>query len=183
MYLNYLVENQKLITTSFDYQKLIHEKDFVVYDNIKSKHIVFAEGFGLQQNPFFNYLSLDGTKGELLIIKAENLNLDMIINASIFILPMGNNLYKIGATYNWNDKTNETTDEGKNELLEKLKTLINCDFEIIEHLAGVRPTVKDRKPLLGNHHLFPNYYVLNGLGTRGVMLAPWLANMLFEFVL
>ncbi len=129
---------------------------------------------------FFNHLPLDGTKGDLLLIKAPKLSFNVIINSSVFILPIGNHYFKVGATYNWQDKTSTPTEEGKQELIEKLKEIINCDFEIIEHLAGVRPTVRDRRPLLGTHSKHKNVHILNGLGTRGVMLAPYLAKALFE---
>ena len=61
-----------------------------------------------------------------------------------------------------------------------MKELIQCDFEVIEHYAGVRPTVKDRRPLVGTHPLHNTIHVLNGLGTRGVMLAPAMATSLFN---
>jgi len=125
---------------------------------------------------------LDGTKGELLIIKAPNLDLDVVIKSSVFILPIGNDLYKVGATYDWKDKTNVPTEDGKQELIEKLSELISCDFEIVKHFAGVRPTVKDRRPLVGTHPAHPQLHVLNGLGTRGVMLGPYLANQLFQHI-
>jgi glycine/D-amino acid oxidase-like deaminating enzyme len=143
---------------------------------------LFAEGYGLHSNPFFNYLPLDGTKGELFIIKAPNLDLNVIVNTSIFIIPLGNNLFKIGATYHWDDKTNQPTENGKNELIAKLNEIITCDYEIIEHSAGVRPTVKDRRPLLGTHPKHKNLHILNGLGTRGVMLAPSMAFDLYHFI-
>lgn len=165
---------------TFDYSQLIPNSEYVEYKNIKAKNIIFAEGFGLLLNPFFSMLPLDGTKGELLLIKAPNLNLDVIIKSSIFIIPLGNDLYKVGATYNWEDKTNVPTEAAKKELVDNLSELINCDFEIIEHYAGVRPTVKDRRPLVGSHPIHKNIHVLNGLGTRGVMLAPAMALALFN---
>ena len=168
---------------TFDYNAIKFLEDGIQYKNIKAKHIVFAEGFGLHANPYFNNLPLDGTKGELLIIKAPNLKLDAVVKSSVFILPIGNDLYKVGATYDWTDKTNTPTEEGKQELVEKLSELISCDFEVIQHFAGVRPTVKDRRPLVGTHIIHPQLHVLNGLGTRGVMLGPYLANQLFQYIL
>lgn len=167
---------------TFDYNAIKFLEDGIKYKNIKAKHIVFAEGFGLHANPYFNNLPLDGTKGELLIIKAPNLKLDAVVKSSVFILPIGNDLYKVGATYDWTDKTNTPTEEGKQELVEKLSELISCDFEVIQHFAGVRPTVKDRRPLVGTHIIHPQLHVLNGLGTRGVMLGPYLANQLFQYI-
>jgi glycine oxidase len=181
-YQQFLTDQNLMVTTTFYYSKLLVFDDGVCYGEHKARHIVFAEGFGMHSNPFFNYLPLDGTKGELFIIKAPHLDLDVIINTSVFILPLGNQLYKVGATYNWEDKTQTPTEAGKQELLERLKEIISCDFEIIEHVAGVRPTVNDRRPLLGTHPVHNNLHVLNGLGTRGVMLAPSMALDLFQFI-
>ncbi|HQK41306.1 MAG TPA: FAD-dependent oxidoreductase [Flavobacterium alvei] len=179
-YKEYLIENNWFLEESFDYSLLQEGGNSIQYKEISARNIVFAEGFGMHANPYFKDLPLDGTKGELFIIKAAALDLDVIINTSVFILPLGNDLYKVGATYNWADKTDVPTEEGKTELIEKIKEILNCDFEIVEHLAGVRPTVKDRRPLVGTHSKHNSIHILNGLGTRGVMLGPALAKALFE---
>ena len=179
-YIQFLIANDLFLEETFDYDALIIQEDSVQYKDIQAKQIIFAEGFGLHANPFFNHLPLDGTKGELFIIKAPQLNLDVIINTSVFILPLGNDLFKVGATYNWKDKTSEPTLEGKTELLQRLNEILACAFEIVEHFAGVRPTVRDRKPLIGTHPIHHRIHLLNGLGTRGVMLGPAMAKVLYE---
>ena len=181
-YKEYLQENNLLLEEFFDSIYIEFFDYGIQYKNIQARHIIFAEGFGLHKNPFFNYLPLDGTKGELFIIKAPDLNLDVIVNTSVFILPLGNNLFKVGATYNWQDKTDSPTEEGKQELLERIREIITCDFEIVEHFGGVRPTVKDRRPLIGTHHDRKSLHILNGLGTRGVMLGPAMAKALFDSI-
>jgi glycine oxidase len=179
-YSGYLKAQNLLVEEAFDYSKIKFFANGLKYSTIEAKQIVFCEGFGLHSNPFFNDLPLDGTKGELLIIKAPKLKLEVIVKSNIFLLPIGNDLYKVGATYNWQDKTNEPTAEGKSELLANLEDLISCDYEVVHHFAGVRPTVKDRRPLVGTHHKHKQLHILNGLGTRGVMLGPFLAKQLFE---
>ncbi len=181
-YSKFLVKANLLFSERIDYSLFEFKSDYIVYKNIKTKHVVFAEGFGMHSNPFFANLPLDGTKGELLLIHSPNLNIQSIINSSIFIIPVGNDYYKVGATYDWKDKSNFITKEAKNELLNKLDELINCNYEVVDHFAGVRPTVKDRRPLVGTHPDYKNIHILNGLGTRGVMLGPFLANQLFEFI-
>lgn len=176
----YLRDNHQLRNEIFCHEKLNIHLDYVVYNGIKAKHIIFAEGYSMSSNPFFSDLPLDGAKGELLLIKAPYLKLDVIVNTSIFILPLGNDIFKVGSTYNWTDKTNAPTPEGKQDLLDKLKEILSCDFEVISHYAGVRPTVKDRKPLVGTHSVYKRIHVLNGLGTRGVMLGPAMAKELFD---
>ena len=69
-----------------------------------------------------------------------------------------------------------------NGFFQKLETLSDCPFEIVHHGAQIRPTVSDRRPLLGNHPLHNNLYVFNGLGTRGVLMAPLLSSWLYEFI-
>lgn len=181
-YRQYLMQQGAYRKESFDYSQFVYGDEGVSYKDIKAKRIVFAEGFGMLQNPFFKALPLDGTKGELMIVKIPNLKCDFMLKAGIFLIPIGDDKYKLGATYNWDDKTDLPTKEGEAELLEGLKSFINLDFEIIEHIAGIRPTVKDRRPLLGRSLESDRILVLNGLGTRGVLLAPYLAEQLYNYI-
>ena len=180
IYHQFLFAKGLLVFETFAYDEMEVCSEEIVYQGQSFKKVIFAEGFGLHSNPYFSKLPLDGTKGELLIIKAPDLDLNVILKSSVFILPLGNHLFKVGATYNWDDKTPTPTAEGKKELLEKLHDLVHCDFEVVEHLAGVRPTVKDRRPMIGTHPKYTNLHILNGLGTRGVMLAPAMAKDLYE---
>lgn len=181
-YREYLIQNDLFEESSFEYETLEVLPEHIRYKDIEARHIVFAEGFGMHGNPYFKDLPLDGTKGELFIIKAPELVLDVILNTSVFILPLGNDLFKVGATYNWKDKTDLPTEEGKLELIDRIREIISCDFEIMEHFAGVRPTVKDRRPLVGTHSVHRPLHILNGLGTRGVMLGPAMAKALFDSI-
>ena len=181
-YHSYLQDKGCFFRTPFNPQELVVSDDGVAYQDLRAHHVVFAEGFGLKSNPYFNHLPLNGTKGEVLLIRAPKLNLDAIIKGNVFVLPMGSDLYKVGATYNWEDKTTEATPAARQELIEKLTELISCDYEIVDQQAGIRPTVKDRKPLLGTHAQYNRLHLLNGLGTRGVMLGPYCAQILFEHI-
>lgn len=179
-YRSYLISNEKVRKESFIYDALISNKNSVQYKDIEASKIVFCEGFGLQKNPFFNYLPMQEAKGELLIIHAPNLKVDFLIKAAVFVMPIGNDLYKVGATFNWKDKTIAPSKEGKQELIDKLESFITSSYTIIDHIAGIRPTTKDRRPLVGLHPNNKNMAILNGLGTRGVMIAPTAAKELFN---
>jgi glycine/D-amino acid oxidase-like deaminating enzyme len=181
-YRKWLAENGMLCLETIDYGRLNLQQDFIRYKEYRARHIVFADGFGIRNNPFFNYLPLAGTKGELLIIRAPELKLDKIVKTDIFILPAGNDRYRVGATYNWDDKTENPTPEARRELETKLRETIDCGYEVIGHQAAIRPTVKDRKALIGTHPEFSRIHLLNGLGTRGVMLAPSMAEMLIGHI-
>lgn len=181
-YKKQLKDNQLFSTELFEYNSIINNKNSVTYKDIEAKHIVFAEGYGLKENPFFNNLPLDGLKGEYITVKAPDLNLTKIIKSSIFIIPLGNDLYRIGATFEKVEKTNTITESRKLELVEKLAKITSAKFDVVNHTAGIRPTVIDHKPLVGQHKTHKNYYVLNGLGARGVMIAPYVAKALFNLI-
>ncbi len=181
-YKAFLTDKNWFFNTKFQYNKLQIATNKLNYEDIEAQYIVFSEGFGVKQNPFFKHLPLNGTKGEVLTIKAPDLKLDFGIKSSVFLVPIGNDKYYVGATYNWKDKTHLTTEEGKNELVAKLRTFMTCDFNIINQRAGIRPTVKDRRPLVGRHADYKNLYILNGLGTRGVMIAPYVADKLYKYI-
>lgn len=179
-YRTYLKNENCLIEEAFEYGNINVTNSDVNYKSFIASNIVFCEGFGVVKNPYFKDLPLNVAKGEIIIIKAPQLKMDFILKSSVFITPLENDLYIVGATYNWEDQTNSITNDGKEELVNKLTKIINCDFEVVNQLAGIRPTVKDRRPLVGQHENYKNLYVLNGLGTRGVMLAPYLAEQLFN---
>ncbi len=179
-YSDYLLGNNSLLRETFDHGSLGMVDGLMEYKSVKARNIVFAEGYGLKNNPYFNYLPLNGNKGELLTIKAPGLGEHRIVKSSVFIIPLGDDLYRVGATYNPRDKSNLPTGEAKQELLDKLNTFLECDYEVVDHVAGIRPTVVDRKPLAGRHPIYGSMHVLNGLGSRGVMIGPWAAQLLFD---
>ncbi len=181
-YRNDLKQKGLLIEETFRHQNIITWDSHIEYQGVHADKIVFCEGNGIKNNPFFNKLPLKGTKGELITIHAPELKMNCIIKAAIFILPLGNDHFKVGATFNWSDKTNTPTREGRQELEDKLKEVLTCNYEVVDHEAGIRPTTGDRRPLLGVHKENERLAVFNGLGTRGVMIAPLMAQKLYQFL-
>ncbi|MCI2229149.1 FAD-binding oxidoreductase [Polaribacter sp. MSW13] len=179
-YREFLNNERNIRFEKFMYQEIEFKEGSIKYKDTEANKIVFCEGFGIKQNPFFNYLPLNEAKGELLTIHAPELNIDFLLKSTLFILPLGNNYYKVGATFNWTDKTSNPSEEGKQELVEKLAKTINVPYAIIDQTAGIRPTVTGRRPLVGVHPIYKELVVLNGLGTRGVMIAPTVAKNLFN---
>lgn len=178
-------KNECLLQQKFEYGDLSISEQSVSYQNIDAQKIIFCEGHQTTNNPYFNWLPFKLTKGELLTIELKGnqmIPLDKVINKGVFILPVGNNKYKVGATYEWTDLTIHPTEKGKSELIDKLKKVIHVPFDIIDHQAGIRPTVFDRRPLIGLHPKHPALGIFNGMGTKGVMLAPYFAKQFSSFL-
>ena len=169
-----------LVDAYFDNTDMKIEEDGVVWNNVIAKRVIFCEGIKAMDNPWFGDLPFTHAKGEILTIKSPELNIDYIQSKGIFILPLGDDTYRVGATYDWSDVTDTPTQKGRDELIKKLETLIDTDYSVINHLAGIRPTVKDRRPLIGIHPTFPQIGIFNGLGTKGVSLGPYFAHHFVE---
>ena len=185
-YKEYLQKNNKLRQEVFNYNLLQDFDEEISYQDIISNRIVFSEGASVRHNPFFPPPPISGSKhllipnkGEYIIVKAQELNLKSMLKSSLFIIPLGDNLYKVGATYSREDFSINTTQNAREELSLKLSKIINCNFEVVDQVAGTRPTTKDRRPFLGTLNESKNRIFYNGLGTRGITSASSLANKLY----
>ncbi|MBU2525651.1 MAG: FAD-binding oxidoreductase [Bacteroidetes bacterium] len=181
-YKSYLLQQHKIQTATFDYTALKCKNQKVIYKDTVYKRIVFAEGMQLTNNPYFNYLPLIPNKGQLVEFESKKLCLKHILKGPVFIIPLENDSYLCGSTYERTFENELPTKEGFEDLMEKLNTMVDTDIKVLRHYAGIRPTVKDRRPLVGKHPVFSQLYVLNGMGTRGVLLAPSMANALFQHI-
>lgn len=179
-YKNFLCKNSLLKEEHLDTSLLQFGPDTVIYKNLKAQKIIFCEGTAMVKNTLFHTLPLTPVKGELLDIRAERIPQDRIFQAGIFILPREKDIYTIGATYDRTHLDCEPTEAGKKILLEQLNNFLKVPYEVVAHRAGIRPSVRDRRPLIGPHPDFPNAYIFNGLGTKGVSLAPLLAVQLAD---
>ncbi|AUC79101.1 FAD-binding oxidoreductase [Nonlabens sp. MB-3u-79] len=180
--IDYLQSISSYRSEDFDFMELRHYVDHVVYKESIADRIIFAEGFQMLSNPFFNNLPLEGNKGEVFTIKVPDLQLDYIIKSSVFLMPFTDDLFWVGATYNRDDVTDAPTLEAKEFLTSRLERFLKLPYEIVEHKYGIRPTTKDRRPFVGAHKEFKNYMVFNGMGSRAVLMAPWAAQQLFDSI-
>ena len=175
----WLKEKGLLIEANLDYEKIKLETGNVfVNDLIEAKTIVFCEGPGGLNNPWFKDYGLSANKGEVLEIMAPGLVEKFILRDEIFLLPLGQGRFRAGATYNHQSLDHEPTGQGLLELSEKLDRMLEVPYEVVDHWAGVRPVSRDRSPILGFHPLHPQLAIFNGLGSKGVLQAPWCAEQL-----
>lgn len=176
-------ESVSCLSETFDFQQLRIEQSSVCYQNMMAEKIIFCEGHLATKNPFFNFVPFRPVKGELLDVRLKGFHGSELINKDIFMLPVENEVFRIGSTYDWSDLTEKTTLNGQQYLLAKLQQIVDLPVEIVAHKAGIRPAVADRRPVVGLHPVYPQLAILNGLGARGVMLAPYFGAYLVEVLL
>lgn len=167
-----------ILPERFDIKSLKLTGEGVAYKGITAGKLIFCEGYQVVNNPYFKWLPLQPTKGEVLEVQMHNFNPERIYNKAVYVVPVGSGRFKVGATYNWRQPDEELTTQGKEELSERFKQVTSQEFNVINHEAGIRPAVRDRKPLVGQHPDYEQLIVFNGMGSKGVLMAPFLAQQL-----
>ena len=180
-YAEYLQKDGLLFSEVFDYSLLKETEQGVNYNSISARKIIFSEGASIIANPFFQKDLLIPIKGEYIIIEALELKMIEILKGTTFMIPLGNDRYKVGATLDRIDVSRGITEEARVKLILDVSKMIRCPFKVVDQVAGIRPTTKDRRPLLGCLPESDKKIFFNGLGARGIMAAPSFAMRLFDF--
>ena len=175
-----LAKTHSFIQEQFDYNALKITDEGVAYKQWTARYIVFAEGVGVKHNPWFASLPIVPNKGEWLEVFCKGLQLTQMIKGSVFIVPLGNDRYRVGATYARTFDSLAPTAVNRAWLINQFKKYAALPFEVLFHGAGLRPTVPDRHPIVGTHPNYQSLSCINGLGSRGVLWAPFLADLLVK---
>jgi glycine oxidase len=181
----------------FAYERLDRKGPGLVYDGrIRARAVVFCEGIGVLQNPWFGSLRFRPVKGEALTFTSPELKLpEAVFHHEKWLLPTSNGRFRMGSTYDRGislgeghrklraDAFSPSTD-GEAELRGSLPKMFQVppSMQIVEHKAGVRPATRDRFPYAGPHPEDARLLVFNGLGSKGALLAPWIATRLVRYL-
>ncbi len=170
-------QTEYYLEEAFDFNKFVMKEGRICYKNIESDKIIFCNG--AHNNPFFNWIPIKPLKGETLTLQAE-ITSSTIINRGVYILPMAGNQWRVGATYNFHESEPLITESSRKELQEKVNAITQFPYVIIDQQWGIRPATPDRRPMLGQHPELKSVFILNGLGTKGVSLAPYFSEVLIR---
>lgn len=157
--------------------------DFILWKDIKVNKVIFCDGVQARENPLFDWLPYNPVKGQILTAVVDDYPIKTIVNQGVFILPIRTGLVRIGATYSWHDLDWQTTDDGRSFLESKVQSILKIPYQIVAQQAGIRPSTKDRRPFIGIHPTKPSIGIFGGMGTKGVSLAPYLAEQFARYLL
>jgi glycine oxidase len=177
---HFLIANENYLAEKFEPNQLVIEPQTVLYKNLRAKKIIFCTGVDTL-HPYFHWLPIRKLKGETLTIELTA-QPETILSKGVYIVPSKQNLFKAGATYSLADVSHAITKEAAQELTGKLDLLLINPYKIINQQWGIRPTTIDRRPILGAHPEYSNLIIFNGLGTKGVSLAPYFAKQLANWL-
>mgnify|MGYP001230362403 FL=1 len=184
-------KNNQLIQSQMNWSQLCQTNQGIEYHyknkKIKAKNLILCVGSKLTETPWFSNIHYRLAKGETITIKIPQNQSTQIYNFGKWLIPF-NNHWRLGATYEWNELNHTPTLKGKKELLDNLNkahflSSQITDTDIINHQAAIRCIVPDNAPIIGTHPHYKHIHVLGGLGSKGVMIAPYYAQQLVNHLL
>jgi glycine/D-amino acid oxidase-like deaminating enzyme len=169
---------------TFQWEALVSGAADVSYapGQVRARQVVCCQGAAALQCPYFAWLPLTPNQGEVLTVEVPGLTAAQALNRGAYVVPDGPGRFRVGATYRWPPFEPVGSDEGEAELKARLTGLTPLPYQVLGLRRGVRPAVRDRRPLLGRHPALPWLSICGGFGSKGVSLAPRLAALLADYL-
>lgn len=130
-------------------------------------------------------LDIRANRGELLTVEQQAHSINPpdahILNFGKWTIPTSAGQWRLGASYEWNRTDLDPTAGTQQFLLNALDSAVPGigQLKVTQHLVGLRPVSRDRRPAVGPYPGLPGWFVLNGLGTRGVLIGPrWALHLM-----
>lgn len=171
---DYFVSLGIYINTEIRYDEIILTPS-LQWKHLYPKQIVFCEGHSATDNPWFSALPFQLVKGEIITANSSNKIQQHILNYGHWFIPLDNNQFRTGASFDRNNIDTETSSETKKELLNSLKQVYPTLMikHILKQQAGIRPATLDKMPFIGKHPKHPKLAIFNGFGAKGSLQIPW----------
>ena len=179
----YLIEKNALLEDVFDFKKLDSKADHIVYDKYTTNKIIFCEGAKGQDNPYFKQLPFAPNKGEALLVKINDLDNRYIYKKAVSIVPWKDGIFWVGSNYEWDTNNDDPSLAFKEKTTAAINEWLQLPYEVVDHIAAIRPANTQRRPFVGMHPTFKNMGIFNGMGTKGCSLAPYFAEQMTEHIL
>ena len=151
---------------------------------LRADVVVFCDGAAAFANPWWRGLPWRASRGETVDVEPARPDTwpRVIVTGGKSLVPMAPGRYRIGSTYDHASQAGAPTGEAQRTLLDALPGLTDGDptARVVGARTGIRPGSRTGNPFTGFHPAAPRIGILNGLGSRGTLHAPWLARRLAE---
>lgn len=179
----FLKKQDALLESKFDESSLVVHDDHVVYaDQMSAKQIIYCNGIEAYQSAYWQHLPHSMNKGEALIAAIPDLPAHRIYKFGITTLvPWDEGLWWVGSSYD-----NRFTDDQPSALFKQrkeaeLQQILKLPYQIVDHIASIRPATVERRPFVGMHPQHARIGIFGGMGTKGCSLSPFFAKSFTDY--
>lgn len=156
---------------------------------ISAENIVYATGESITYNPIWKMLPLHRVKGQTLTVKLQSqFPFHCSVSSLGYIAQNGDSSGSVvlGSTYEHHYDHPGPDEKGASKLVRQMeKTVPDLSKNVRRATgwSGVRVTTPDKKPFIGKHPEIDNLYAIGAMGSKGLMLGPYLGRILVEYIL
>ena len=146
---------------------------------------VFANGPWMLGLSSFDWLPMRFAHGDILTLSIPDLADDRrIFSSSAWLLPLGDGLWRAGSTYEavGHPETLPSAN-GRASVDANVQTILRCPYDVVDHVAAVRPVTLTRFPTMGRHPGKPHLAWFGGFSSKGVLTAPTYARRFLDHLL
>ncbi len=167
-----------LTEAAFDPAEATADADGVSWRHVRAGDLVYCDGYKSAQRGPFRYLPWQPAKGEALTLRASVESKPYILNREGWALPLGQGVWRTGTNWQWDQLDETPTEAQKEKLVRRFLGYFGQEVsaEVTAHVAGVRPCTSDNHPFMGTHPQQPRTHLFGGLGPRGTVWAPLMAE-------
>lgn len=150
--------------------------------NVFAETLIFCQGWTPSIPHWFENVQFRPAKGEILTLNIPGMRERRSIHSGCWLASGAETgtEYRLGSTFEWQQLDQSSTPQARDALLTRLSVWLKLAAEVTGQQAAVRPTMHDFHPVLGRHPEQSHIGILNGLGTKGSLMAPWLAELLVD---
>lgn len=132
----------------------------------------------------FGHIPWEFSKGEVIKVGMQaGPPEDVILNRRHWLMPIAPGIGWVGATHEPGIRDTEITPAAKTALEASAASLLQgTAFTVTAQRAGVRVNLPDRRPIAGRARAESRVGVINGLGAKGALWAPYLAQQWLDHV-
>lgn len=182
------------LETFYNYQYTLKQTDTgwrVILDSgkvLEAGNILLATGHSVLVNEKWSFLPLHSIKGQLAEFQFdEPLPFTESVSSLGYMacLPARPGNLVVGSTYEHHYDHIRPDENGLHTLQNKLSAILPgfaSKAGSVKQWAGVRVTTADRQPVLGEHPRLKGFYVFTALGSKGLVLGRYAAEVLAEHI-
>ena len=127
----------------------------------------------------------NGVKGQAALFQLDVRDQPQLFADTLHIIPHENGTVAVGSTSERFYEDPTSTDDQLDDIIERARAFVPSlkSAPLLMRWAGVRPRSRSRAPVIGQHPLDPDAYILNGGFKIGLGMAPKMAHVLADLVL
>lgn len=137
---------------------------------------VLCTGSGALARGRFAFAPFAAAKGEMIAVRGATLARDAALSRGTWMIGGPAGTARVGATYERGREDDELTAAARTRLLADAEAMNGASLEVVGHSSGVRLALADRLPVAGWHPRERRLGIFGGLGSKGTLWAPMLAQ-------